>query len=160
MVMTRTSSHFGLLSSLHQQCGSAFVYHLWVHVQVVFHLDFSVYWRYFSIWHPSDQFCHMIGMWSPWQDRRLCQVHGILCDSCMHVGSGGSVFLLMLMWARLRLLAPFVDSMDSFGLETHNIEVVCYGYLSPACFEHLGCCGFKVKSEQFLDQVTVCEATD
>ena len=36
----------------------------------------------------------MIGMWSPWQGRRLCQVHGILCNSLMHVGSGGSIFFV------------------------------------------------------------------
>ena len=37
------------------------------------------------------------------------------------------------------------------------MKVICYGYASPACFKHLGCCGPKVKSEQFLDQLTVCE---
>ena len=29
----------------------------------------------------------MIGMWSPWQGKRLYQVCGILCNSSMHVGS-------------------------------------------------------------------------
>ena len=57
-------------------------------------------------------------------------------------------------------MAPFVDSMDSFGSEAHSIEDVCYGYVSPACFKHLGCCGLKAKSEQFLDQLTVCEGKD
>ena len=52
-------------------------------------------------------------------------------------------------------LARFVDSIDSFGSEAHSTEVVCYGYVSPASFKHLGCCGFEVKAEQFLDQLTV-----
>ena len=89
-------------------------------------------------------------MWSPWQGRRLCQVHGTLYNSHMHVGSGGSVFLLLLLWVRLRLLAPFVDIINSFGSEAYSIEVVCYGYVSPAWFGHLGCCGLEVKGGQFL----------
>ena len=87
-------------------------------------------------------------------------MHGTYCNSHMHVGSGSLMFLLLLLWVRLRSLAQFVDSIDSFGSKAHSIEVVCYGYVSPACFEHLGCCGFEVKSEQFLDQLTVCEGTD
>ena len=70
------------------------------------------------------------------------------------------MFLLLLLWVRLRSSTLFVDSMDSFGSEAHGIEVVCYGYVSPACFEHLGCCSLEVKGEQFLDQPTVCEGMD
>ena len=40
------------------------------------------------------------------------------------------------------------------------MEVVCYGYMSPACFNYLGHCGLKVKGKQFLDQLTVSEDTD
>ena len=79
--------------------------------------------------------------------------------TCMLV-LGVQCFLLLLFRARLRSLAPFGDSIDSFRSETHSTEVVCYGYVSPACFGHLGCCGFEVKSEQFLDQLTICEGTD
>ena len=78
----------------------------------------------------------------------------------MHVGFGDLIFLLLLSWVRLRSSVLFVDSIDSFGTEANNIETVCYGYVSPACFEHLGCCGFEVKGEQFLDQLTVCEGMD
>ena len=42
--------------------------------------------------------------------------------------------LLLLLWVRLRLPASFIDSSDSFGSEAHSMEVVCYGYVSPACF--------------------------
>ena len=47
------------------------------HVWMASCLDPSIYWRCFGIWHPSDQFYHMISMWSPQQARRLCQMHGI-----------------------------------------------------------------------------------
>ena len=70
------------------------------------------------------------------------------------------MFLLLLLWARLRLSAPFVDSINSFGSWTHSIKVACYGYVSPVCFKHLGCCGLEVKDEKFLDQLTLCEGTD
>ena len=82
-------------------------------------------------------------------------MHGILCNSCMHVGSGVLMFSVAVVGARLRLSAPFVDNIDSSGSETHSIEVVCYGYVNPACFEQIGCCGLEVK-----DQLTVCEGTD
>ena len=68
---------------------------------------------------------------------------------------GVRCFLLLLLWVTLRMWAPFVDSIDGFGSEAHGIEVICYGYVSPACFEHLGCCDLEVKGEQFLDQLTV-----
>ena len=51
-------------------------------------------------------------------------------------------------------------SNDSFGSEAHGIEVVCYDYVSPACFKHLGCCGLDVKCKQFLDPFTVCRGMD
>ena len=73
---------------------------------------------------------------------------------------GFRCFLLLLLGARLRSSAPFVDSIDSFGSKAHSREVVCYGYVSPACLKHLGCCGLEVKGEQFLDQLIVCEGTD
>ena len=76
IVMTQTSSHGGHSCHLHQQCGFAFIFHLWALVWLTFCLDLSLYWRCFAIGCPSDQFCHMTGMWSPWQGRRLCQVHG------------------------------------------------------------------------------------
>ena len=79
--------------------------------------------------------------------------------TCMLI-LGVQYFLLLLLWVRLWLLAPFIDNINSFGSEAHSIEVVCYGYVSPTYFEHLGCCGFEVKGEQFLDQLTVCEGTD
>ena len=60
----------------------------------------------------------------------------------------------------LRSLVPFVDSIDSFGSDAHSIEVVCYAYVNPACFKHLGCCGLEVKGKQFLDQLIVCEGMD
>ena len=78
----------------------------------------------------------------------------------MHVVSVGLMFLLLLLWVRPRSSAPFVDSIDSFGSKAHSIEVVCYGYVSPACFEHLGSYGFEVNGKQFLDQLTVCEGMD
>ena len=62
-------------------------FHHCVHIWVASCLDPSVYRRCFGIWHPNDQFYHMIGMWSPWQGKGLHQVHGILCNSSMHVGS-------------------------------------------------------------------------
>ena len=39
------------------------------------------------------------------------------------------------------------DSINSFGSKAHSTEVVYYGYESPACFEHLGCCGLEVNGE-------------
>ena len=65
----------------------------------------------------------------------------------MHVVSRVRYVLLLLLLVRLRSLALFVESIDSFGSEAHSIEIVCYGYVSPACFKH-------------LDQLTVCEGTD
>ena len=79
--------------------------------------------------------------------------------TCMLV-LGFWCFLLLLLGARLRSSALFVDSIDSFGSETHSMEVVCCGYVSPACFKHLGCCGLEFKSEQLLDHLTVYEGTD
>ena len=78
-------------------------------------------------------------------------MHVILCNSHMHFGSWLSIFLLLWLWVRLRLSTLFVDSINSCGSEAHSIEVVCYGHVSPACFKHLGCCDFEVKSKQFLD---------
>ena len=50
---------------LHQQCGSAFVFHHCVHMSGwLLARILSVYWRCFGIWNPSDQFCHKIGIWS------------------------------------------------------------------------------------------------
>ena len=114
----------------------------------------------FGIRHLNDQFCHMFSMWSPWQGRRLFQVHGILCNSCMHVGLGVLMFSVAVVGGKTELSAPFVDSIDSFGSKVHSIEVVCYGYVSPACFQHLACCSIEVKSKQFLDQLTVCKDMD
>ena len=45
---------------------------------------------------------------------------------------GVRCFLLLLLWARLRSLAQFVKSINSFGSEAHSIEVVCCGYVSHA----------------------------
>ena len=84
-------------------------------------------------------------------------MHGIFCNSHMHVGSGGLMFLLLLLSLRLRSSPLFVDSINNFRSKAHNIEVFCYGYVSPACFEHLGCCGLEIKGEQFFDHLTVCE---
>ena len=53
-------------------------------------------------------------------------------SACMLI-LGVQLFLLLL-WPRLRSLVPFVDSIESFGSEAHSIVVVCYGYMSPACF--------------------------
>ena len=66
-----------------------FCFYLWANVWVASCLDPLVYQKCFGIWCSSGLFCHMIGMWSPWQRRRLYQVHGILCNSHMCVGSGG-----------------------------------------------------------------------
>ena len=86
-------------------------------------------------------------------------MHGTECNSHMHVGSGGSMFFVAVVVSKTEVISS-VDSIDSFQSEAHSIEVVCYGYVSPACFEHLGCCGLEVKGEQFLDQLTVCEGMD
>ena len=67
----------------------------------------------------------------------------------------GWCFWLLLLWKKLRSLAPFVDNMDSFGSEAHGIEVVCYGYVRLASFKNLGCCGLEVKGKQFPYQLTV-----
>ena len=76
----------------------------------------------------------------------------------MHVVSGG--LMLLLLWEKLRSSALFVDNMDSFGSEAHSIEVVCYSYVSLACFKHLDCWGLEVRDEPFLDQLTLSEGTD
>ena len=70
------------------------------------------------------------------------------------------MFLLLFLWLRLMSSALFVDSINSFGSKTHSIEVISYGYVSPACFDHLGCCGLEVKSKKFLNQLTVCAGMD
>ena len=86
-------------------------------------------------------------------------MHGILCNSHMHVGSGVLMFSVAIVWGKNEAVSS-VDSIDSFGSEAHSIEVVSYGYVNPACFENLGCCGFEVKGEQCLDLLTVCDSTD
>ena len=68
---------------------------------------------------------------------------------------GVHCFFLLLLWGRLRSLALFVDSSNSFGFEAHSIEFVCYGYVSPACFKHLGCCGLLCEFIYFTYQFTV-----
>ena len=113
-------------------------------------LDPSVYQRCFSILHPSGLFCLLISMWSPWQGRRLCKVHGILCNSHMHIGSGGSMFLLLLLWVRLRSSALFVESINSFGSKAHSIEIVCYGYVSPAFLSILAVVALRSRVSNFL----------
>ena len=60
--------------------------------------------------------------------------------ACMLV-LGFWCFLLLLLGMRLRSSASFFDNIDSFGSNAHNIEIVCYGYVSPTCCKHLGCCG-------------------
>ena len=78
---------------LHQQCGSAFVFHHCVHTWVSSCLDPPVYLRCLSILHPNDQFCHMIGIWSPWQGRRaLPGAWDFVQYLHMHVGSGVLMF--------------------------------------------------------------------
>ena len=57
----------------------------------------------------------------------------------------------------LRVDGTNMMMMESLGSEANSIEVVCYGYVSPASFKYLDCCGLEVKGEQFLDQLTVCE---
>ena len=74
----------------------------------------------------------------------------------MHVGSGVLMFSVAIVGVRLRSLAPFVDSIDSFGSKAIAWRLSAIGYVSSACFKHLGCCGLEVKSKQFLDQFTVC----
>ena len=87
-------------------------------------------------------------------------MYGILCNSTCMLVLGFLCFLLLLLGVRLRSLAPSYDSIDSFRSEAHSMEVVCYGYVSPACFKYLDFCGLEVKSEQFPDQLTVCEGMD
>ena len=69
--------------------------------------------------------------------------------TCMLV-LGVWCFLLLLFRSRLRSSALFVDSIDGLGSKAHSIEVVCYGYVSPTCFEHLGCCGLRSGVSNFL----------
>ena len=87
-------------------------------------------------------------------------MHGILRNSHMHAGLGVLMFSAAVVGGETEVVALFVDSIDSFGSKAHSMELVCYGYVSPACFKHLGCCDLEIKSEQFPDQLTVCEGMD
>ena len=71
----------------------------------------------------------------------------------------------MLLGMRLRSSPSFVDSIDSFGSKAHNIENACIWLCESHMFQTswllwLSCCGLEVKSEQCIDQLTVCEGLD
>ena len=75
---------------------------------------------------------------------RFCTI-----PTCM-LALGFWCFLLLLLGLRLRSLAPFVDSIDSFHTKAHSIEVVCYGYVGTACLNILAVVAFRSRASNFL----------
>ena len=161
MVMTWTSLHCGSLSSLTSTVWACFCFLpfgpcLGGFLLGSFYL-LEVLWHLMSQWPTLQHDQHVES--SPRQEVLPGAWEHSAILTCM-LFLGVWYLLLPLVWARLRSLALFIDSINSSGLKAHSIEVVCDGYVSPACFEHPGCCGLEVKGEQFLDKLTVCEGTD